>query len=81
VGLLAAAKANSTLRTYEIEHAGATALRIRGRRYDFEQVSAAVDRMRRDYGGVQVLICALGVPGPSECWPSSRLKALAETIQ
>ena len=58
---------------------GGNALRIRADVTDFEQVSAAVDRMRRDYGGVQVLICAAGVPGPIGVLAEQSAKALAET--
>jgi 3-oxoacyl-[acyl-carrier protein] reductase len=81
VGLLARSKGELDLAHLEIEHAGGNALRIRADVTDFEQVSAAVDRMRRDYGGVQVLICAAGVPGPIGPLADQSPKALAETIQ
>ncbi len=80
VGLLARSKGELDLAHLEIEHAGGNALRIRADVTDFEQVSAAVDRMRRDYGGVQVLICAAGVPGPIGPLADQSPKALAETI-
>jgi len=64
VGLLARSKAELDLAHLEIEHAGGNALRIRADVTDYEQVSAAVDRMRVHYGEVNVLICAAGVPGP-----------------
>jgi len=45
VGLLARSPAELDLAKLEIEHAGGVALRIRADVRDFEQVSAAVDRM------------------------------------
>lgn len=64
VGLLARSKPELDLVHLEIEHAGGTALRIRADVRDFEQVSAAVDRMRVHYGDPEVLICAAAVQGP-----------------
>ena len=46
VGLLARSKAELDLCHMEIEHAGGAALRLRADVGDFEQVSAAVERMR-----------------------------------
>ena len=63
VALLARSKAELDLAHLEIEHAGGNALRIRADVTDFEQVNAAVDRMRVHYGEVDVLICAAAVPG------------------
>src|SRR5205085_10123182 len=64
VGLLARSKAELDLAHLEIEHAGGVALRIRADVTDFEQMCAAVDRMRVQYGGVHVLVCAAAVQGP-----------------
>jgi len=80
VGLLARSKAELDLADLEIEHQGGTSLRLRADVRDFEQVSAAVDRMRVQYGGVHILVCAAAIQGPIaplvECSP----KAWAETI-
>ena len=46
VGILARSKAELDLAKLEIEHAGGAALRFRADVRDFEQVCAAVDRMR-----------------------------------
>jgi NAD(P)-dependent dehydrogenase (short-subunit alcohol dehydrogenase family) len=81
VGLLARSKAELDLAHLEIEHAGGNALRIRADVTDFEQVSAAVDRMRVQYGGVHVLVCAAAVQGPIGPLVDHSAKALAETIQ
>lgn len=64
VGLLARTKAEIELADLEIEHAGGTSLRLRADVRDYEQVGAAVERMRNMYGGVHVLVCAAGVQGP-----------------
>ncbi|MCX6625412.1 MAG: SDR family NAD(P)-dependent oxidoreductase [Acidobacteria bacterium] len=81
VGLMARSKAELDLADLEIEHQGGTSLRIRGDVRDYEQVSAAVDRMRVQYGGVHMLICAAAIQGPiaplAECNP----KAWAETVE
>src|SRR5207253_7385981 len=64
VGLLARSKAELDLASLEIEHAGGVALRIRADVTDFEQICAAVDRMRVHFGDLHVLICAAAVQGP-----------------
>jgi NAD(P)-dependent dehydrogenase (short-subunit alcohol dehydrogenase family) len=81
VGLLARSKAELDLAHLEIEHSGGAALRIRADVTDFEQVCAAVDRMRAHFGGVHVLVAAAAIQGPigplAECAP----KAWAEAVQ
>ena len=80
VGLLARSKAELDLADLEIEHAGGIALRIRADVNDFEQMCVAVDRMRVQYGGVQVLVCAAAIQGPIGRFVESHPKAWAETI-
>jgi NAD(P)-dependent dehydrogenase (short-subunit alcohol dehydrogenase family) len=79
VALLARSKAELDLAHLEIEHAGGNALRIRADVTDFEQVSAAVDRMRVHYGEVDVLICAAAVPGPIGPFVEQSPKAWIDT--
>src|SRR5277367_1491088 len=65
VGLLARSKAELDLCHLEIEHAGGSALRIRYDVSDYEQMSAAVERVRIHFNsGVQVLVCAAAIQGP-----------------
>src|SRR5712691_9390822 len=65
VGLVARSKAELDLCHLEIEHAGGSALRIRADVCDYEQVAAAVERMRAHFGSaVEILICAAGMLGP-----------------
>ncbi len=81
VGLLARSKAELDLADLEIEHAGGAALRLRADVTDYEQVLAAVDRMRNHYGSIQVLVCAAAVQGPlGPIWETSP-KAWSDTIQ
>ena len=81
VALLARSKAELDLAHLEIEHAGGNALRIRADVTDFEQMTAAVDRMRVHYGEVDVLVCAAAIPGPIGPFVDQSPKAWAETIQ
>lgn len=80
VGLLARSKAELDLAHLEIEHAGGNALRVRADVTDFEQVSAAVDRMRVHFGDVHVLVCAAALQGPIGPFVEQTPKAWAETI-
>ena len=80
VGLLARSKAQLDLAHLEIEHAGGIALRIRADVTDFEQMCAAVDRMRVQYGGVKVVVCAAAVQGPIGPLAENSPKAWADSI-
>lgn len=80
VGLLARSKAELDLAHLEIEHAGGNALRIRADVTDFEQVSAAVDRMRVHFGEVNVLVCAAAVQGAIGPFVEQSPKSWADTI-
>ncbi len=65
----------------EIEHGGGAALRIRSDVTDYEQVSAAVERMRVQFGSpVQVLVCAAGILGPIGPFVESSPKSWQETV-
>ncbi len=80
VGLLARSQADLDLAKLEIEQAGGNALRLRGDVRDLEQLSAAVDRMRAVFGGLDVLVASAGTQGPIGTFLSSKPKAWAETI-
>jgi 3-oxoacyl-[acyl-carrier protein] reductase len=81
VGLLARTKAELDAANLEIEHAGGTSLRMRASVTDYEQLSAAVDRMKMHYGNLEVLICAAGVQGPIAPLAETSPRAWAETIE
>ena len=81
VGLLARSQAELDLAKLEIEHAGGTALRIRADVRDYEQMSAALERMRSVFGGVQILIAAAAVQGPIGSLVDVKPRAWAETIE
>lgn len=82
VGLLARSKPELDLCHLEIEHAGGNALRIRADVADYEQVSAAVERMRVQFGGAaQVLVCAAAALGPVGPFAESSPRFWTEAIQ
>jgi NAD(P)-dependent dehydrogenase (short-subunit alcohol dehydrogenase family) len=64
VGLLGRSQGELDVTKLEIEDAGGSALRIRADVRDFEQVSAAVDRMTDVHGGVHVLVANAAILGP-----------------
>ena len=80
VGLLARSKAELDLAKLEIEHSGGTAMRFRADVRDFEQISAAVDRMRVQMGPVDILIAAAGIQGPIGPFAGNKLQQWAETL-
>jgi 3-oxoacyl-[acyl-carrier protein] reductase len=80
VGLLSRSQAELDATKLEIEHAGGAALRIRADVRDFEQLSAAVDRMRVVFGGVQVLIAGAGVLGPIGPFAEEKPKQWADVL-
>jgi 3-oxoacyl-[acyl-carrier protein] reductase len=82
VTLVARSKAELDLCHLEIEHAGGNALRVRTDVCDYEQVTAAVERTRVQFGNpVQVLVCAAGVLGPIGPFAETAPKVWDEMIQ
>jgi 3-oxoacyl-[acyl-carrier protein] reductase len=81
VGLLARSQAELDLAKMEIEHAGGHALRLRADVRDLEQMAAAVERMRTEFGPLDVLVAAAGVQGPIGPLLSTRPKVWNETIE
>jgi NAD(P)-dependent dehydrogenase (short-subunit alcohol dehydrogenase family) len=80
VGLLARSKAELDLTHLEIEHSGGHALRIRADVTDLEQMHAAVDRMRVQFGPVHILICAAGIQGPIGSFLENTPKSWLDTV-
>jgi len=81
VGLLARSQAELDLAKLEIEYAGGAALRIRADVRDYDQMSAAVERMRSVYGGVDALIANAAIQGPIGPLVDLKPRAWAETIE
>lgn len=82
VGLLARSKAEVDLCHLEIEHMGGSALRLRSDVSDFEQMCAAVERMRVHFNKpVQVMVCAAAVQGPIGPFADTPPRAWQEVIQ
>lgn len=81
VALIARSKAELDLCHLEIEHGGGAAMRIRTDVCDYEQMAAAVERTRVQFGSpVQVLVCAAAVLGPIGPFVDSPSKAWIELI-
>lgn len=80
VGILARSKAELDLAKLEIEHAGGMAIRFRADVRDLEQVTAAVDRMRVQFGSVDVLIAAAATLGPIGPLLEAKPKLWADTL-
>ncbi len=81
VGLLGRSKPELDLTQLEIEHAGGKALRLRGDVRNPEQVTAAVERMKAQFGRVHVLIHAAGIQGPIGPFAECDAKAWFETLE
>ncbi len=81
VGLLARSQAELDLAKLEIEQAGGNALRIRADVRDLEHLNTAVQRMRVEFGGLDVLVAAAGVQGPIGPLVSNKTKSWNETIE
>src|SRR5947208_1270913 len=65
----------------EIEHAGGVALRFRADVRDFEQICAAVDRMRVHFGSLDILIAAAGSQGPIGPLVNVKPSEFADTVE
>lgn len=81
VALLARSKAELDLAHLEIEHNGGNALRIRADVRDYEQVHAAVDRVRSHFGDLNIVVCAAAVQGPIGPMAEAAPRAWAETVE
>jgi len=81
VGILSRSKAELDLAKLEIEHAGGNAVRFRADVRDFEQVTAAVARMRVEFGSVDILIAAAASQGPIGPLVDAKPKLWAEAVE
>jgi NAD(P)-dependent dehydrogenase (short-subunit alcohol dehydrogenase family) len=81
VGLVSRSQAELDATKLEIEHAGGAAMRIRADVRDFEQLGAAVDRMRVVFGGVHVLIAAAAVQGAIGPFAEAKPKQWGEVLE
>ena len=81
MALLARSKPELDLANLEIEHAGGTSLRLCADVRDYEQLSAAIDRMRNSYGRVDVVVCCAALIGPIGPFLESPREEWLDTIQ
>ncbi len=84
VGLLARSKPELDLTHLEIEHAGGASLRIRADVRSFDEMCAAVERMRAHFGSLDGLVCAAGIQGPigplAECSPADWIQTVEANL-
>lgn len=81
VGLFGRSQAELDVTKLEIEHAGGTALRIRGDVCKFEDVTAAVDKMTTSWGTVHALVASAAVQGPIGPFAENRPKDWQELFE
>lgn len=80
VALLARSKAELDLVNLEIEHTGGTSLRLRADVRDYEQLAAAVDRLKSNFGRLDILVCAAAIQGPIGPFTENPAQAWLDTI-
>jgi NAD(P)-dependent dehydrogenase (short-subunit alcohol dehydrogenase family) len=81
VGLLARNDAELELAKLEIEHSGGKALRIRADVRKYEQMCAAVERMRAVFGRLDCLVCAAAIQGPVGPLAEVKPRLWAEVVE
>ena len=81
VGLLARSQSELDLAKLEIEHAGGTALRLRGDVRKYSDMVTTVERILAAYGRLDVLVAAAAIQGPIGRFIESKPKEWAETIE
>lgn len=81
VGLLGRSQAELDVTKFEIEDGGGTAMRLRADVRNYEQVSAAAERVKREWGGVHVLVANAGVQGPIGPFAHNRPSAWQEVFE
>lgn len=81
VGLLGRSQGELDVTKLEIEDSGGTALRLRADVRNFDQVTAAVERMTSEWGGVHTLICNAAVQGPIGMFSENRPSAWQEVFE
>jgi len=81
LGLLARSKSELQLTQLEIQHAGGDAVTLRADVGRYPQVSSAVERLRRRFGGIDVLVCAAGIQGPIGQLSELDMKAWARVVE
>ena len=81
VGLFGRSQGELNATKIEIENAGGTALRLRGDVAKFDEVSTAVDRMSKAWGGVTVLVANAGVQGPIGAFAEQRPEGWREVFE
>jgi len=80
IGLVARSKPELELTKLEIEHAGGVALHLRADVTQPDALRSAAERLRAQYGEIDVLVCAAGIQGPVGPMADAAPAAWTETI-
>lgn len=81
VGLIGRSQGELDVTKLEIEDGGGTALRFRADVRNFDQVTAAVDRMSNEWGPVQTLVANAAIQGPIGLFAENRPAAWTEVFE
>ena len=81
VGLLGRSQGELSVTKLEIEDNGGTALQLRADVRNFEQMSAAVDRVVSQWGQIDTLICNAAVQGPIGPFVAQKPSAWQEVFE
>jgi len=81
VGLLARSQAEIDLAKLEIEQASGVAMRLRADVRDEHEVAHAVERLRGEFGCIDILIAAAAIQGPIGPFLTAKPKQWNETIE
>jgi NAD(P)-dependent dehydrogenase (short-subunit alcohol dehydrogenase family) len=81
VGLLGRSQGELDVTKLEIEDSGGTALRLRADVRNFDQITAAVDRMTGEWGSVHTLVANAAVQGPIGPFADNRPASWQEVFE
>ncbi len=81
VGLLGRSQGELDVTKLEIEDSGGTALRLRADVRNYDQISAAIEKMTGHWGPVHTLIANAGIQGPIGQFVENRPAAWAEVFE
>jgi NAD(P)-dependent dehydrogenase (short-subunit alcohol dehydrogenase family) len=81
VGLLGRSQGGLDVTKLEIEDAGGIAMRLRADVTQFDQMTAAIDKMTSTWGGVHALVAAAGVQGPVGPFAENRTRDWQEVFE
>lgn len=81
VGLLSRSRAELDLTRLEIEDTGGAALPLRADVTHYSQFESAVEKLEKEFGVLDILVCAAGVQGPVGPLPETDSKAWIKAVE